>query len=359
MLSAGALVAAGTARAAGCATKDGDGGVLDLGLAGLNSHAPASENYHVLQSALDSAGAGYSPTIIVPSGIYRVSRPLRIRRALTLQGSGTFDMNTGRSGTIIVAEGFSSPILSIETDSGERLRAFRIAGLLFDCGGQANGISLRQCADFNISRLGVRASTGFGMEFCGSWDGVICDTFSSGCGSPDASAGAINIIGDQFANNTNSLHFIGARVESSRGPSLIIHPPASRAGPNNNIQFVASKFHHPAGDGSTPPTANLVLHPAQAMGFHGVQIFDAGRGFPVVEFGKERGFEAQYAFFGCDIDVRTGGALFGGEIGPGHQFFGCTLRTDPAAPLARSFHREGSDQISRIKSLNRLYRVTT
>jgi hypothetical protein len=266
-------------------------------------------------------------------------------------------MNSGRSGTVIVADGFSSPILSITTDSGERLRGFRLAGLLFDCASQANGISLHHCADFSVSRVGVRASTGFGMEFSGSWDAVICDTFSSGCGTPDAPIGAINIIGG--ADNTNSLHFIGARVESSRGPNLVIHPPLSGAGPNNNIQFVASKFHHPAGDASTPPTPNLILHPAQMIGFHGAEIFDAGRDFPVVEFGTGGAFESQYTFIGCDIAVRAGHALFAGQIGPGHQFFGCTLHTDPAAPLAKPFHREGSDQISRIESLNRLYRVTT
>lgn len=42
-----------------------------------------------------------------------------------------------------------------------------------------------------------------------------------------------------------------------------------------------------------------------------------------------------------------------------HQFFGCTLRTDPGAHQTKPFHRAISRQVARIKSLNVLYRVAT
>ena len=360
MLSGAAFAAAaGTAPAANDRTTQGNDAVLDLGRLGLKSLDAAHDNCAVLQSAFDSASTGSCPVIVIPPGIFGISRPLRINHPLTLLGGGAFDMNAARSGTIIAAEGFSEPILSIAPAVGERLRGFCVAGLLFDCGHKSNGISLRRCADFSLSRVGVRAAAGFGLEFRNAWDAVITDAFCSQCGAPDASSGAINIVGEAFADNTNSLHFIGVRVESSHGPSLIVHAPAPGTGPQNNIQFVASKFHHPASDGSTPPTPNLILHPAHAISFHGAQIFDCGKGFPVVEFGSGRAIDPGYAFFGCDIDVRAGDALFGGELGQEHQFFGCTLRTDPGAPQTKPFHRAGSGQIPRIKSLNALYRVTT
>jgi hypothetical protein len=360
MLSAAAFAAAaGTAQAANDRTAQGNDAILDLGRLGLKPLDAGHDNYSVLQSAFDSASAGNGPVIVIPPGNYRISRPLRINHPLTLLGGGAFDMNAARSGTVIVAEGFSEPVLSIGPAVEDRLRGFCIAGLLFDCSHKSNGMSLRQCADFSLSRIGVRAATGFGLEFRNTWDAVVTDAFVSECGAADASLGAIDIAGETLGDNTNSLHFIGARVESSRGPSLIVHPPAPGVGPQNNIQFVASKFHHPAGDGSTPPTPNLILHPAQAIGFHGAQIFDSGKGFPVIEFGSGRAIDSGYTFFGCDIDVRTGDALFGGDIGPGHQFFGCTLRADPGAHEAKPFHRAGSDQAQRIKSLNALYRIAT
>jgi hypothetical protein len=131
------------------------------------------------------------------------------------------------------------------------------------------------------------------------------------------------------------------------------------SGPNNHIQFVASKFHLPAGDGTTPHASNLILNPAEAISFHGTQIFDAGNGFPVIDFGNSRGMDTGYAFFGCDIDVRTGDALFGGDLAAGHRFFGCTLRTDPAASHARPLIRGTSDFLRSIKDMNNLYRLTS
>jgi hypothetical protein len=207
--------------------------------------------------------------------------------------------------------------------------------------------------------VGVRAANGFGLEFRNAWDAVVVDAFVSHCGVAELATGAVEIVGEPFADNSNSLHFFGARVESSRGPSLVIHPPLAHCGPNNNIQFVASKFHLPAGDGGTPPAPNLILNPAEAVSFHGTQIFDSGSGFPVIDFGRSRAMDTAYTFFGCDIDIRTGDALVGGDLVAGHRFFGCTLRTDPAAAHPKPFSRGPGNLIQRIKDLNNVYRLTS
>lgn len=348
LVSSGALAAVTGVHAPNA----GQNSVIDLGR--LGAKPQATDNYNALQTAFDSAAAMNFPTFVLPPGTYRVSRPLRIRHALALNGSSAFDMNADRGGSVIAASGFSAPILTIEPAADERLRGCSISGLLFDCSHQSEGISIRRSADFSLARVGVRASTGFGMEFMNSWDGVIVNAFVSGSGKPDGRAGVIDIVGEAFAGNTNSLHFFGARVESSRGPSLVIHPPLMRSGPNNNIQFVASKFHLPAGDGTTPPTPNLVLHPAEAISFHGAQIFDAGAGNPVIDFRSSRALDTVYSFFGCDIDVRAGDALIDGDLGPQHHFFGCTLRADPATSHQKVLYRGSSDRLQRIKDMNSL-----
>lgn len=327
---------------------------FDLGRLGAN---PASrDNWAVLQAAFDSAGSKNGPVFVLPPGNYRVSRPLRIQHSMTLLGPGVYDMNSAHSGSVIEGGEFSEPILACGTADGERLRGLCISGLLFHCRGRTNGLSFRRCADFAMSQIGVRASAGFGIELRNTWDAVIDDAFLSACGTPDARNGAINIIGEAFADNSNSLHFVGTRVESSRGPGLIIHPRPLHGGPNNNIQFVASKFHHPAGDGSVAPTPNLILGAAEAISFHGTQIFDAGTGHPVVEFQSDPSVDGGYAFFGCDIDVRNGDALFGGDLSA-QRFFGCTLRADPAAPATKLFHQSGEGQLHRFSEANNMYRI--
>ncbi|HLY05345.1 MAG TPA: hypothetical protein VKR31_06330 [Rhizomicrobium sp.] len=329
-------------------------GILDLTRFGVKSSN--RDNWAALQAAFDSAGAKNCPVFMLPAGNYHVSRPLRIQHSLTLLGAGAFDMNSARSGSVIEGDGFPAPILAIEPADGERLRGFCVSGLLFHCHDRANGLSFRRCADFSIAGVGVRNSSGFGIELRNCWDAMVLDAFLSACGTPDAGTGAINIIGEGFADNSNSLHFIGARTESSRGPGLVIHGAPVHTGPNNNIQFVASKFHHPAGDGSVAPTPNLVLGAAEAISFHGTQVFDAGKGFPVIQFAADPSPDHGCAFFGCDIDVRAGAALFGGDLSAQH-FFGCTLRTDPGASAARPLHQDRNDQLHRFRDSNNVYRI--
>jgi hypothetical protein len=353
-----AMVSGGPLAILAAGTLDGAAadGSLDLTRFGVKSSN--RDNSQAFQHAFDSAATKNCPVFALPAGNYRISRPLKIRHPLTLLGAAAYDMNSARAGSVIEAGDFSAPILACGPANGERLRGFSIAGLLFNCGDRSNGVSFRRCADFALTRTGIRASAGFGMEFRNTRDAIIVDAFVSACGTPDSQTGAIDILGEPFADNSNSLHFIGARVESCRGPSLIIHSARPGTGPNNNIQFVASKFHFPAGDGSTPLTPNLSLSPAQAVSFHGAQLFDAGKGFPVVEFGSDPSVDPGYAFFGCDIDVRNGAALIGGNLEPGHQFVGCTFRTDPGAPGPKPLYRGKSDYVRRLMDLNNLYRVT-
>lgn len=329
-------------------------GVFDLTRLGVKSSN--HDNWAPLQAAFDSAASKNCPVFVLPPGNYRVSRPLRIQHPLTFLGAGAFNMNSARLGSVVEGDGFAEPILSCEPADTERLRGFCLSGILFQCHDRTNGLSFRRCADFSIARIGLRNSSGFGIELRNCWDAVIVDVFLSACGTPDASTGALNITGEAFADNSNSLHFIGARAESSRGPGLVIHAAPSHTGPNNNIQFVASKFHHPAGDGSVAPTPNLVLGAAEAISFHGTQLFDAGKGFPVVQFAADPSPDHGYAFFGCDIDTRAGAALFGGDLSA-HHFFGCTLRADPGAAAAKPLHQNGSDQLHRFKDLNNVYRI--
>jgi hypothetical protein len=265
-------------------------------------------------------------------------------------------MNTAHSGSVIEGDEFPAPILACEPADGEKLRGLCISGLLLHCRDRTNGLSFRRCADFSIAGVGLRSSSGYGIELSNCWDAVIVDMFVSACGTPDGRTGAINIMGEAFADNSNSLHFFGARIESSHGPGLVIHAAAPRTGPNNNIQFVASKFHHPAGDGSVAPTPNLVLGAAEAISFHGTQIFDAGRDFPVVQFADDPSPDHGYAFFGCDMDVRAGAALFGGDLSA-HRFFGCTLRTDPGATAAKPLHQSRSNQLHRLSDANNVFRI--
>ena len=340
------LAVAGTAR-----TPEG---VIDLTHFGVKSSN--RDNWVALQAAFDSAGAKNRPVFVLPPGNYRVSRPLRIEHSLTILGAGAYNMNSANSGSVVEGIGFSAPILACEPYDGERLRAFCISGILFHCHDQARGLSFRRCADFSIAGVGVRNSSGSGIELLNCWDATITDVFVSACGTPDASTGAINISGEAFADNSNSLHFIGARTESSRGPGLVLHAAPIHTGPNNNVQFVASKFHHPAGDGSVAPTPNLVLDTAEAVSFHGTQIFDAGKSSPVIQFATDPSPDHGYSFFGCDIDVRAGAALFGGDLSAQH-FFGCTLRTDPGAPIAKPFHQSRSDQLQRFRASNNVYRT--
>jgi len=351
MVSGGpfAMLAAGTLAGGGAEA------ILDLTRFGVTSSN--RDNSKAFQDAFDSATTRNCPVFLLPAGNYRISRPLRIQHPMTLMGAGAFDMNSALAGTVIEAADFAGPILTCAPAGGERLKGFSIAGLLFNCGHRSNGVSFRRCADFALTRIGIRASAGFGMEFGNAWDAVIVDAFVSACGTPNGQTGAIDIIGEPFADNSNSLHFIGSRVESSRGPSLVIHSARPGTGPNNNIQFVASKFHHTGSDRSTPPTPNLRLSPAQAVSFHGGQIFDAGKGFPVVEFGSDPSVDPGYAFFGCDIDVRAGAALIGGNLGPGHRFVGCTFRTDPAASEPKPLYQGNNDYVRRLRDLNNLYRV--
>jgi len=353
-----AMVSGGPLAVLAAGTSNGDVANCILELTRFGVGSSNRDNSQAFQDAFDSAAAKNCPIFVLPAGNYRVSRPLRIQHPLTLLGAFAYDMNSARAGSIIETGEFSAPILTCAATNGERLRGFSIAGLLFNCGHRSNGISFQRCADFAVTRTGIRGSAGFGMEFKNAWDALIVDAFTSACGTPNGQTGAIDIIGEAFADNSNSLHFIGLRVESSRGPSLIIHSAPSGTGPNNNIQFVASKFHHPAGDGCTPPTSNLRLSSAQAISFHGVQIFDAGKGFPVVEFGSDSSADTGYAFFGCDIDVRTGAALLGGSLGPGHQFVGCTFRSDPAASAIRPLCQEKNDHLRRLKDLNNFYRIS-
>lgn len=351
MVSGGSLAMLAVAGTSGGAAP---AGVLDLGRLGAN---PASrDNWAALQAAFDSAGSRNGPVFVLPPGNYRVLQPLRIQHPMTLLGVGAYDMNSAQTGSVIEGGEFREPILACGTADGERLRGLCISGVLFHCHDRTNGLSFRRCADITVSHVGVRASTGFGIELCNTWDADIDDAFISACGTADARSGAINIIGEAFADNSNSLHFIATRVESSRGPGLIVHSRPPHSGPNNNIQFVASKFHHPAGDGRVAPTPNLILGAAEAVSFHGTQIFDAGTGHPVVEFESDPSVDAGYAFFGCDIDVRNGAALFGGDLSAQH-FFGCTLRTDPAARAARPFHQSGNGQRHRFGEANNMYRI--
>jgi hypothetical protein len=335
------------------------GCVETIDLARFGVAAAAKDNSAALQAAFDAAAARNFPVLALAPGDYRVSRPLRIQHSLALVGSGAYDMNANLAGCAIVATDFASPMLTIEPAGSERLRGFSISGVLFDCSRHGSGISVRRCADFALTRLGIRAAQGFGLEFRNSWDAVVLDAFVSRCGSAETGTAAIEIAGEAFAGNSNSLHFFGARVESSRGPSLVIHAPISSSGPNNNIQFVASKFHLPAGDGTTPAAANLVLNPAEMVSFHGSQIFDAGAGFPVIDFGGSRPVDTGYSFFGCDIDVRTGEALIGGDLGAGHRFFGCTLRADPAAAGPKQLYRGTSNFLQRMTELNAVLRLAS
>jgi len=351
MLSGGSLAMLTAAGTAGAPAPEG---VFDLTRFGVKSSN--RDNWAALQAAFDSAGSKNCPVFVLPPGNYRVSRPLRIQHPMTVLGAGAYNMNSAHAGSVIEGDEFPAPILTCEPAGGERLRGLCISGLLFHCRDRANGLSFRRCADFSIARIGLRSSSGFGMELRNCWDGVIVDAFVSACGTPDASNGAINIVGEAFADNSNSLHFIGARTESSRGPGLVIHPAPVHTGPNNNIQFVASKFHHPAGDGSVAATPNVVLAPATAISFHGTQIFDAGESSPVTQFSDDPAPEHGYAFFGCDIDMRAGAALFDGNLSAQH-FFGCTMRTDPAAPAAKPFHQSRSNQSHRFRDANNLYRI--
>lgn len=328
---------------------------IDLARFGVT--AGAKDNSAGFQAAFDAAAHGALVLALVP-GIYRISRPLRIRYPLAFVGSSVYDMNARLPGCAIVSTGFAAPALTVEPAGGDRLRGFAISGLLFDCNGQGGGISFRRCADFALTRLGVRNASGPGLEFRNSWDAVIVDAFVSRCGRAETMTGAVEIIGETFADNSNSLHFFGARIESSHGPSLVIRPPLLHSGPNNNIQFVASKFHLPAGDGSTPPAPNLILNPAEMISFHGAQVFDSGGGFPVIDFGSSRPVDASYAFFGCDIDVRNGDVLIGGDLSEGHRFFGCTLRSDPAASQPKKIYRGTGNLVQRMKESNTVYRLT-
>jgi hypothetical protein len=351
MISAGSLALLATGATDGAAPES----IFDLARFGVK---PSNrDNWGALQAAFASAASTNCPVFVLPPGSCRVSRPLRIQYPLTLLGAGAYEMNSAHLGSVIESDGFPAPILACEPADGARLRGFCISGILFHCHDRTSGLSFRRCADFALSRIGVRDSAGFGIELRNSWDAAIVDVFVSACGTPDAHTGALDIVGEPAADNSNSLHFIGARVESSRGPGLIIHSRSPHTGPNNNIQFVASKFHHPAGDGSVAPTPNLVLEPAEAVSFHGTQIFDAGEGFPVVEFQTDTRVDGGYAFFGCDIDVRAGAALFGGELS-GQQFFGCTLRSDPIVSGTKPLHGGKSGELHRLKDLNNLYRVT-
>lgn len=351
-----ALVSGGSLAlfAAGTAAANAAEGFFDLTRFGVKSSN--RDNWSALQSAFDSAASKNCPVFVLPPGNYRVSRPLRIQHAMTLLGAGSYDMNAARMGSVIEGDEFPAPIIACEPADGERLRGFCISGLLFHCHDRTNGLSCRRCADFSIARVGLRNSRGFGIELRNCWDALVLDTFLSACGTPDAGTGAINIVGEAFADNSNSLHFLGARTESSRGPGLIVHAAPLHSGPNNNIQFVASKFHHPAGDGSVASAPNLVLGAAEAISFHGTQTFDAGKGFPVVQFAADPSPDHGYAFFGCDIDMRAGAALFGGDLSAQH-FFGCTLRTDPGAPAAKPFHESKSDQLRRFRDANNVYRI--
>jgi hypothetical protein len=330
-----------------------------MDLAQFGVKADAKDNADALQAAFDAAAAHNAPMLTLSPGMYRVSKPLRIQHPLALAGSGVYDMNAAPSGCAIVASGFAGPVLTIAPADNGRLRGFDISGVLFDCGHRSAGIALHRCADFALTRMAVRSAQGFGMEFRNSWDAVIVDAFVSQCGATEPATGAIEIVGETFADNSNSLHFFGTRVESSRGPNLVIHAPLLHSGPNNNIQFVASKFHLPAGDGKVPPAPNLTLNPAEAISFHGTQIFDAGQGFPVIDFSTGRATDTGYAFFGCDIDVRTGDALIGGDLVEGHRFFGCTLRSDPAALHAKPLYRGKSNLLQRIRDLNTVYRLAS
>jgi hypothetical protein len=347
----------GTALAAALGHSSAQAQSIDLARFGVA--AGAKDNSDALQAAFDAAAAQSFPALALAPGLYRISRPLRIQHPLALIGSGTYDMNAGIPGCAIISTGFAAPVLTVEPSGSDRLRGFTISGILFDCGRHGSGISFRRCADFALARVGVRAAQGFGMEFRNSWDATVVDSFVSQCGSAESGTGAIEITGETLADNSNSLHFFAARIESSRGPSLVIHPPLLHSGPNNNIQFVASKFHLPAGDGSTPPSANLILNPAEAISFHGTQVFDAGNRFPVIDFGSGRAMDTGYAFFGCDIDVRTGDALIGGDLASGHRFFGCTLRADPAASHSMPLYRGTSNFTQRIRDLNAVYRLTS
>jgi hypothetical protein len=328
-----------------------------INLAHFGVAVGAKDNSGALQAAFDAAASRDFPALALTPGIYHVSRPLRIQHPLALIGSGAYDMNASLPGCAIVSSGFAAPLLTIEPSDGGRLRGFAISGLLFDCGNRGSGIAFRRCADFALTRVGVRNAQGFGMEFRNSWDAVIVEAFVSHCGAAEPQTGAIEIAGETFADNSNSLHFFGARVESSHGPNLVIHPPPFHCGPNNNIQFVASKFHLPAGDGSTAPTPNLMLNAAEAVSFHGTQIFDAGSGFPVLDFGGSGTTDTGYSFFGCDIGVRAGDALIGGDLAACHRFFGCTLRTDPAASQPKKLYTAASNLLPRFKELNNLYRL--
>lgn len=351
MLSGGSLAMLAVAGAPDASVPDG---IFDLSHFGVN--AANRDNWAALQAAFDSAGAKNCPVFVLAPGNYRVSRPLRIQHPMTLLGAGAFDMNSAQSGSVIVGDEFPGPIFACEPSNTDRLRGFSISGILFHCRGHANGLSFRRCADFALARVGVRASAGFGIALRNSWDAVIVDAFVSACGTPDGRAGAIDILGEPFADNCNSLHFFGARIESSRGPGLVIHPAPLHAGPNNNIQFVASKFHHPAGDGSVAPTPNLVLGAAETISFHGSQIFDAGKDHPVIEFESEPSIDKGYSFFGCDIDVRAGAALLGGDLSV-PQFFGCTLRADAAAGGNKPLQLARRGDTHHIGEFNRLYRV--
>jgi hypothetical protein len=344
----GGVLAAALGHAAAAET-------IDLARFGVS--AGAKDNADALQKAFDAAAHGFAVLALNP-GIYRVSRPLRIQHPLALAGGGAYDMNASVPGCALVSTGFAAPLLTVESAGNDRLRGFTISGLLFDCSGRGSGVSFRRCADFALARVGVRAAQGCGLEFRNSWDAVIVDAFVSRCGQAQPATGAIEISGEASADNSNSLHFFGVRVESSHGPNLVIRPPMPHSGPNNNIQFVASKFHLPAGDGSTPATPNLMLNPAEAISFHGSQIYESGDGFPVIDFGSTRAIDTSYAFFGCDIDVRIGDALLGGELVGGHRFFGCTLRSDPAASHPKPLYRGRGNLLQRIKELNTVYRLT-
>jgi hypothetical protein len=347
----------GAALAAGMIHSGRSAETIDLAQFGVT--AGAKDSTDALQAAFDAVASHSCPVLVLGPGIYRISRPLRIRHPLALAGTAAYDVNAGDPGCALVSTGFAAPMLTVEPAGNDRLRGLSISGVLFDCGHGGGGILFRRCADFALTRLGVRGARGSGLEFRNSWDAVIIDTFVSRCGSVEPLTGAIEITGESFADNANSLHFFGARVESSQGPNLVIHPPPLHCGPNNNIQFVASKFHLPAGDGSVPATSNMILNPAEAVSFHGAQIFDAGHGFPVIDFGRGRATDTGYAFFGCDIDVRAGDALLGGDLATGHRFFGCTLRSDPAVSSQKALYRGKSDMLPRIREMNTVLRLAS
>ena len=353
MISGGSLAMLGVAGTAGV---PGPEGIFDLSRFGVKSSN--RDNWAALQAAFDSAGSKNCPVFVLPPGNYRVSRPLRVQRSMTFLGAGAYDMNSAHVGSVVEGDEFSAPILTCEPADRERLRGFCISGVLFHCHDRTNGLSFRRCADFALSRVGARASAGFGIELRSAWDAVVTDAFVSACGTPDARCGAINIIGEPFIDNSNSLHFIGARVESSRGPGLVIHARSPHTGPNNNIQFVASKFHHPAGDGSVAPTPNLILGAAEAISFHGTQIFDAGKDHPAIEFGADPSIDTGYAFFGCDIDIRAGAALFGGNLSS-CQFVGCTFRSDPSVPGTKPLQQGKVGEFPHLRDLNSVYRIVT